>query len=95
MVMAGFVVALEESEPGIVSFPNVPDAAGLLGLMRTQTAGAAKGPVKYMQASRGSVLGFTADRARAQVFSTEAAAQAAIDRIPNMVRPAGLSVKPA
>lgn len=91
---SGFVVALVP-DSDVISFPNVPDAAGLMNLMRAQTAGAGPRPTTYLEAGDGRVVGFTADRAKAQVFSTEAEAQAAIGRIPTMVRPAGLKVQPA
>lgn len=99
--MSGFVVALQSREAGVTEFPGVPDSAGLTNLMRQQvgtfqqqTGQTVQDPTKYLQAGNGAVLGFTADRTEAQVFPTVEAARAAINAIPAMVRPAGLSVQP-
>jgi hypothetical protein len=92
----GYVVVLQNDEPGVTAFPNAPDSEALADLMRTQIALSGKevvDPPKYL-AGGGSVLHFSADRQEARVFPTQQAAQAAIDQMPAMMRPAGLSVQP-
>lgn len=99
--MKGYVVVLERTEPGVIDFPDMPGAAGLRQLMRSQVQGyqqstgrTVESPPSYLQAGDGPVIGFTIDVSKARVFSTEAAAQAAIDDMPSMVRPGGLKVRP-
>jgi hypothetical protein len=91
--MAAFVVVLQNDEAGVTVFPNVPDSAGLTALMRSQVQGHnVQDPPKYLR-GMGSVVSFTMDREKAQIFGSQSEAQAAIDRIPAMVRPDGLSVQ--
>lgn len=94
MSTQGYVVVLRNKEAGVTVFPNVPDSQGLTDLMRSQVQGSrVQDPPQYLKKGEGSVLGFTVDRADAQVFATSTDAQAAIDRMPSMVRPAGLTVE--
>lgn len=50
-------------------------------------------PLQYLVDSD-PVLRFTMDQSRAQIFVTAGLAQAAIDRIPEVLRPGHLSVQP-
>jgi hypothetical protein len=96
MAVQGYVVVLRNDEPGVTRFPGVPNSEGLADLMRAQTRASGRevvDPPKYLSGTSG-VIGFTIDKKRAQVFATRQQAQGAIDQIPAMVRPAGLSVEP-
>jgi hypothetical protein len=99
--MRGYVVVLERTEPGVIDFPNMPGGDGLRQLMRSQVQGyqrntghSVESPPSYLQEGNGPVIGFTIDVSKAKVFPTEAAAQAAIDNMPSLVRPGGLKVRP-
>lgn len=97
--MSGYVVVVQEDADGVMDFPTLPGAVGLMRqLHRTASAMSGGQPVssgvKYMQLVSGGVLGFTAELSEAEVFGTRQQAQQAIDRIPQMIRPGGLSVQP-
>jgi hypothetical protein len=96
MPTQGYVVVLRNEEAGVTQFPNAPDSGALADLMRAQIQLSGRevaDPPKYF-AGAGSVVSFSHDRQNAIVFATQEEARAAIDRIPAMVRPAGLSVQP-
>lgn len=95
--MPGFVVVLRDTKPGVMDVPAIPEVKGLMEVVAQSMAATSRrqvvSPPKYLHGD-GSVLGFTSDKTRAQVYSTADGAQAAINAIPRSVRPEGLSVEP-
>ncbi len=94
--MDSFVVVLEYKQPGVIGTPTMP---GLEELMRDQveafqryTGQTVSSPPQYLS-SITQLLSFSIDPQQAQIFPTFEAAQAAIDCIPELIRPSGLRVQ--